>query len=123
MFIFFSLPGLLTFVNCWNVKRAAQVQNVFTVAKLLALGIVILIGIYQLALGKTRIWVFRYFLSGFFLFRCFQVERGVLKTLLKTPTEIRVVLRLHFILACTLMQDGKHLITLRAVTVSVFNSI
>ena len=72
VFIFLSLVGLLTFVNCWNVKRAAQVQNVFTVAKLLALGIVILIGIYQLALGKTKILVFTIFLSSFFYFDAFR---------------------------------------------------
>ena len=72
VFIFLSLVGLLTFVNCWNVKRAAQVQNVFTVAKLLALGIVILIGIYQLALGKTKILVFPIFLSSFFYFDAFR---------------------------------------------------
>ena len=45
--------GSLTFINCWKVELAAKVQNIFTVAKLFALGIVILIGVYQLCKGKA----------------------------------------------------------------------
>ena len=54
LLLFFT--GSLTFVNCWKVELAAKVQNVFTVAKLFALGIVILVGAYQLFLGEIIIF-------------------------------------------------------------------
>lgn len=44
---------LLTFVNCWEVKWATFVQDIFTYAKLLALFIIIGTGVYQLCLGKV----------------------------------------------------------------------
>ncbi|ELT93754.1 hypothetical protein CAPTEDRAFT_212253 [Capitella teleta] len=44
----------LTFINCWNVKWAARVQDVFTVAKVLALVIIIIIGFVQICRGKVE---------------------------------------------------------------------
>ncbi|XP_034936980.1 large neutral amino acids transporter small subunit 1 isoform X2 [Chelonus insularis] len=44
----------LAFVNCWDVKWATRVQDVFTYAKLVALLVIITAGAYQLAKGHTE---------------------------------------------------------------------
>lgn len=49
----FFLSGVLTFVNCYDVKWATKVQDIFTYAKLLALFVIIGAGSYQLCLGKN----------------------------------------------------------------------
>lgn len=45
---------VLTFVNCYSVKWATSVQDIFTYAKLLALFIIIAVGAYLLAQGQCR---------------------------------------------------------------------
>lgn len=44
---------VLTFVNCWDVKWATNVQDIFTYAKLFALFLIIGFGAYLLCMGKT----------------------------------------------------------------------
>ncbi|KAK0183469.1 hypothetical protein PV327_001507 [Microctonus hyperodae] len=48
----------LAFVNCWDVKWATRVQDVFTYAKLLALFVIICAGAYQLIYGHTEHFTF-----------------------------------------------------------------
>lgn len=46
--------GILAFVNCYDVKWATFIQDIFTYAKLLALFIIIATGIVQLGKGRTE---------------------------------------------------------------------
>ena len=52
MSVSFIISVSLTFVNCASVKWAARVQDIFTIAKVLALVIIIIIGVVQIARGK-----------------------------------------------------------------------
>eukprot|EP00088_Acartia_fossae_P065772 TRINITY_DN811_c0_g1_i11.p1 TRINITY_DN811_c0_g1~~TRINITY_DN811_c0_g1_i11.p1 ORF type:complete len:489 (-),score=-32.03 TRINITY_DN811_c0_g1_i11:89-1555(-) len=45
---------ILAFINCWEVKWATFVQDIFTYAKLLALFIIIATGVVQLGNGKVE---------------------------------------------------------------------
>ncbi|KZC03740.1 Y+L amino acid transporter 2 [Dufourea novaeangliae] len=49
---------ILAFINCWDVKWATRVQDIFTYAKLLALFIIIFAGAYQLFTGHTQHFTF-----------------------------------------------------------------
>lgn len=49
---------MLTFINCWDVKWATNVQDIFTYAKLLALFIIIASGMYMLFKGHTQYFTF-----------------------------------------------------------------
>lgn len=56
---------MLTFVNCYEVKWATAVQDVFTYAKLLALFIIIAMGAYLLCTGKVVLLpIYLPFLNG-----------------------------------------------------------
>lgn len=45
---------LLTVINCLSTKLAAQTQVLFTGMKLLAIGLVVVIGLYNIATGHTK---------------------------------------------------------------------
>ena len=48
------ISGLLTAVNCYNVKSSTLVQDVFTAAKVFALLIIIVTGFVWLGMGHTE---------------------------------------------------------------------
>jgi len=54
--------GLLTVINCYNVKWATRVQDIFTATKILALVIIMVAGFYWLCMGHTE--NFKYPMAG-----------------------------------------------------------
>jgi len=55
IFVYFATyTGLLTAINCNNVKWATRVQGIFTGTKMLALVIIVIAGMCVLASGKTE---------------------------------------------------------------------
>ena len=57
--------GILAFINCWNVRWATAVQDVFTYAKLLALFIIMATGVVQLGKGESNlIWILSLCIHG-----------------------------------------------------------
>uniref|UniRef100_A0A1I7SZD4 Large neutral amino acids transporter small subunit 1 n=1 Tax=Caenorhabditis tropicalis TaxID=1561998 RepID=A0A1I7SZD4_9PELO len=46
--------AVLTFINCWDVRMATRTNDFFTVAKLLALTLIITCGAYWLSLGQVE---------------------------------------------------------------------
>ena len=49
-----SCLGLLAAISAASVTGAMKIQNVFTLAKLFALFIVVMLGLYQLCTGKLN---------------------------------------------------------------------
>ncbi|XP_057377677.1 b(0,+)-type amino acid transporter 1-like isoform X5 [Daphnia carinata] len=49
-----AIIGLITFINCFSVKLATKVQNIFTAAKLVAIAIIIAGGLYMIGIGNTQ---------------------------------------------------------------------
>lgn len=45
---------IITFINCFSVKMATSIQNIFTAAKLLAIAIIVVGGMIKLASGNTQ---------------------------------------------------------------------
>ncbi len=49
--------AILTFINARSVRWSTRIQDLFTVAKLLALGIVIATGLVMMGLGEGQITI------------------------------------------------------------------
>lgn len=42
------MTGLITVINCASVKISVLIQNIFTVGKLAAIAVIVLVGIYRM---------------------------------------------------------------------------
>lgn len=69
IFLSLSLSGLLTYVNCMKVKWGAILQVISTVAKVLALIVIIIAGLVKLAQGKL------YSVCQIFFMFCYKIAK------------------------------------------------
>lgn len=52
--MYFFISVLLTIVNCWSVKWATRIQDIFTYAKLLCIVMITIIGFVELGKGTLE---------------------------------------------------------------------
>lgn len=52
MILYLLFSGILTFINIASVKAATKIQDFFTIAKLLALMLIIVTGAVMIAQGR-----------------------------------------------------------------------
>lgn len=52
--IYFSRAGLLTVINCYNVKWVTRVTDTFTGTKIMALLLIVAVGVWHLFKGNTE---------------------------------------------------------------------
>lgn len=52
--MYVMLAGLLTVINCYNVKWVTRVQDIFTATKIFALIIIVIAGIWYLCTGHVE---------------------------------------------------------------------
>lgn len=108
--IFEILIGLLTFVNCYDVKETTKMQNIFMFAKIAALVIIIIAGISWLCMGEFRIEKLTLIERLNVYFTSVRIVRQdirkTLRTLLKIRIRILEKLQWPFILAYFHILDG-----------------
>lgn len=52
---YYHIAGILTFINCYDVKFTTKLQNLFMFTKIAALVIVIIIGVYYMSTGEWKL--------------------------------------------------------------------
>lgn len=60
--------GVLTFINCYDVKSTTKMQNIFMFTKIAALVIVIVIGVTWMGMGIFILNKLIYFLIKYIIF-------------------------------------------------------
>ncbi len=97
----------MTLVNCVSTKWVARLQNVFSAGKIIALLVIIVMGIYCLAMGKFDTQEDDY-LSKYLIVHVL-IKKVALKTFkhhLKAQTQILVAFHWPFILVYFHMLGG-----------------
>ena len=56
LFLYVSIPGVVTLINCVSVKLATSIQNIFCLCKLIAIAIIICGGAYRYFAGNVDIF-------------------------------------------------------------------